>query len=76
MPDLLNTIFECYPANTILSGCDAGTMTQFILDCTSLNLPNSMRFNINDPNTVKIFNITRDLCFAAHSSRVRGLKVV
>ena len=74
MSDLVNAVQECYPDNRILSGCDDSTMTQFILDCSSANLPNDIRFNISDPNITRIFAFTRDLGFAIHSAQIIKLK--
>ena len=50
------------------------TFTQFILDCTSYNLPNSYRYTINDPKVTKIFALTRDLCFTIHTTRINLLR--
>ena len=51
------------------------TLTQFILDCTSLNLENGERIHINDPHVTVLFNMTRKLCHAIHSERMRKLKL-
>ena len=49
------------------------TLTQFILDCTSFNLPDEYRYNINDVKVNKIFKLTRDLCFSIHTLRIKSL---
>ena len=53
---------------------DEKTLTQFILDCTSYNLPNTFRYNVNDPKVTKIFSLARDLCFTVHTTRIRLLR--
>ena len=50
------------------------TLTQFILDCCSYNLPNSFRYNSNDPKVTKIFSLTRDLCYTIHTTRINRLR--
>ena len=47
-------------------------LCQFILEPCSLNLPN--RVSIKDPNLNQFFNLSRDLCFAVHSRRMKILK--
>ena len=40
-PELLNVVSQQFPENSILRKTPSNTIaTQFILDCTSLNLPN------------------------------------
>lgn len=46
--------------------------TQFILDCTSLNLPE--RINPNDEICPLIFNLGRDLCYSISKKRTENLK--
>ena len=50
--------------------------TQFAVDCTSLNLPNEYRININDPVANEIFQITRKLINSIHVDRIRKLKII
>ena len=47
-------------------------MTQFILDCTSANL--ITRVNYNDENNLKIFELSRGLCYSIHKTRISLLK--
>ena len=47
-------------------------LTQFILDCTSLNL--STRININDDICPLIFNLARDLCYSILKKRTEAIK--
>ena len=47
-------------------------LTQFILDCTSLNLPN--RISPEDPISQDIFKLSRDICFHICSQRSKMLE--
>ena len=47
-------------------------LTQFILDPTSLNLP--QRIHLNDPIVERLFKLSRDICFSINKKRVRLLK--
>ena len=76
-PELVNTvarvqsmcrILSCYPPPSIL--------TQFLLDCTSLNLPNPYRIPAHSPDIFKICKISRDWCFAISNERYRLLKLL
>ena len=49
-------------------------LTQLILDCTSFNLPDEYRFNVNDVKVAAIFKLTRDLCHSIHTLRIKCLK--
>ena len=49
-------------------------LTQFILDCCSLNLPR--RFNINDHYSQKIFQLSRDLCYHIRKTRTEKLRLL
>ena len=51
-------------------------LNQFILDCTSLNLPNKFRVNISDTATLDIFKATRKMVHAIHTERIRQLKKI
>ena len=47
-------------------------LTQFILDCTSTNLP--IRLNYNDRNTSDIFELSKGLCYSINKTRLNLLK--
>ena len=47
-------------------------LTQFILDCGSLNLPS--RISYDDPVCLGIFKLSRDLCFSINKTRINKLK--
>ena len=53
---------------------DKPTLTQFILDCSSLNLPNNVRINQNDKRLYNIIRVTRDLCYSIHNERIRKIR--
>ena len=73
-PELLNTVAVFFPDNKILDkSVDPDTATQFILDCTSLNLPNDLRISNNAPGVKEIFVVARQYCYAIHSERLAKL---
>ena len=53
---------------------DKPILTQFILDCSSMNLPNNLRVNINDRTITDVIWAARDFCYAIHNERMRQLK--
>ena len=55
---------------------DKKILTQFLLDNTSLNLPNNCRVNISDSASMEIFRQARRLISAVHTERLRKLKEV
>ena len=70
-PELLNTVLEVQPSCSILDGCSNSELTQFILDCTSINLDDSMKIPTHNPGIGKVFRISRDWCFAGSNRRAR-----
>ena len=58
--------------NKLLS--DKSTITQFLLDPTSLNLENDVRIHIDDPLSRDIMTLARDLCYSIHTERLKILK--
>ena len=73
-PELMNTVAQVQPMSGILL-CHPpdNILTQFILDCTSFNLPESTRVPAHNPGIFSIYKISRDWCFAIHSERSRLL---
>ena len=51
-------------------------MTQFVLDCTSINLPDIYRIPAHNKRISEIFRISRDWCFGISSERARLLKLL
>ena len=74
LPELLNTVAWVQPCCSILESYEQPwVLTQFILDCTSLNLPDSYRVPSHNPNVGKIFALSRNWCYAIGKSRARLL---
>ena len=74
-PELMNTVFQVQPNSRILAhDIPNDILSQFILDCTSFNLPDSIRIPVHNPDISKIYRISRDWCFAIHSERCRLLR--
>ena len=73
LPELLNTVQQVQPSSSILES-PAQHLTQFILDCTSPNLPNTHRIPAHNPRVSEIFKISRDWCYAVGRQRLRLLK--
>ena len=76
-PELVNAVVQVHPMSAILlyhpPPC---ILTQFILDCTSLNLPDSVRVPSHNPEISKICKVSRDWCYAVSSERSRLLKTL
>ena len=76
-PELLNTVSQVQPMCEMLQGQQPPSpsiLAQFILDCTSINLPESFRIPAHNPGILKICKASRDWCFAISSERSRLLK--
>ena len=74
IPELLNAVLAINPSNDIPQKHDHLTLTQFILDCFSPNLPNSIRIAPNIPEAIHILQICQNICFAIHCEKIRQLK--
>ena len=75
-PELLNTVVQVQPNNDIIRAANhtPDILAQFILDCTSTNLPEAYRIPAHNPKISRVFRISRDWCFAISSERSRQLK--
>ena len=74
-PELMNTVSRVNPTSGILLyNVSPSILSQFILDCTSFNLPDSVRIPVHNHGLSDIYRISRDWCFAIHSERVRLLR--
>ena len=74
IPTLLNTIQDIDPHNHILlSPIPTEYLTQFLLDCTSPNLPEPYRIPAHNPCVGDIFKITRNWCYRSSKLRSRLL---
>ena len=76
IPELLKTVSKFFPSNAILSQHDHQALTQFILDCSSPNLPTSTRIDPNHPKINEVIRTCRDICHAMHTDRIRRLKAL
>ena len=77
LPELLNTVAAVQPMCAILQPYPApDILLQFILDCTSLNLPDSYRVPAHNPNIPAIFKVSRDWTYGIGSERLRLLKQI
>ena len=75
LPDLLNIVSEVQPMCGILSNhAVAPILTQFVIDCSSLNLPDNFRVPAHNPLITEIYRCSRDWAFAINSERTRLLK--
>ena len=52
------------------------TLAQFLLDCTSFNLPASIRLNHRHPGLSDLFRFSCDFCYAVHTSRMTMLNLL
>ena len=73
LPEILNTVKAIQPRCAILDK-QHPYLTQFILDCTSLNLPEPYRIPAHHPHVGLIFRMSRHWCYAATKARARLLK--
>ena len=71
LPELMNTTARVQPLSRILEQPSPSELTQFILDCTSINLDESIRVPSHNKGTSDIFRVSRDLCFAITNERLR-----
>ena len=69
----LNTVAQVQPTSQILHVAASDVLTQFILDCTSINLDDSIRVPAHNPGIDKLFQVSRDWCFALSNERSRLL---
>ena len=70
--DLLSTVSTVQPSCSILlPHLDSSLLTQFILDCTSLNLPDSIRIPAHHPGISEIYKISREWTYAINRERSR-----
>ena len=73
LPDLLNTVSRLFLTNEIVSTNSEAVLTQFILDSSSLNLPNNLRIQPGTRNLSTVLSICSNYCFAIHKERIRQL---
>ena len=75
LPELLNIVARVQPMCGILNNqTTPHTLTQFLIDCSSLNLPETFRIPAHNPDIVEVFRCSRDWSFAIISERTKLLK--
>ena len=75
LPELLNVVAKVQPTCEILEILPPPpVMTQFVLDCTSPNLSNSVRIPFHNPGLPEIYRVARDWSYGIHSERSRLLR--
>ena len=76
-PDFVNAVVAVQPVCSLLQHYPPpNILTQFILDCTSLNLPDTIRIPAHNPLLSLICKVSRDWCFAISCERIRLLKLL
>ena len=73
-PELVNAVAQVQPESQILQNPSASQLTQFILDCTSLNLDETTRIPAHNPGISLIYKLSRDWCYAVSSLRAKLLQ--
>ena len=64
-PELVNAVAQIAPSCRILRyNPPSNILAQFVLDCTSFNLPADIRLPLQCTNLGNIFRVARDWCFA------------
>ena len=76
MPDLLNILADFIPHNRLLISPAHDLLTQFILDCSSLNLPVDIRVPPNHPGFTSITRKCSSINYAIHKERSRQMKAM
>ena len=75
LPELLNVVAKVQPNCEILEFLPPPpVMTQFVLDCSSPNLSNSVRIPFHNPGLPEIYRVARDWCYGIHCERVRLIR--
>ena len=76
LPDLLNLVATYDTHHGLLSEPTDETLTQFILDSTSLNLPSNCRISARHPLYSHIARHCSDITYAIHKDRTRQLQTM
>ena len=73
-PELMNTVLQVQQSCNILVSSPPDILTQFVLDCTSINLTEEFRVPSHNPLVQNIFTISRDWCYALSNARSKLLQ--
>ena len=76
LPELLNIVAHSFPSNKLLNNTSHDLLTQFILDCSSLNLSVDIRVPPNHPSFTSITRQCSTLIHGLHKDRTRQLKAM
>ena len=75
-PELLNIVARYFPNNRLLTSIAHQHLTQFILDCSSLNLSMDTRIPPNHPSFTSITRQCSIMVNGIHKERTRQLKAL
>ena len=76
-PELVNCVAKVQPMCSILrQDHSPAILSQFILDCSSLSLPDSFRIPAHNPEITSVFKISRDWSYAISNERSRLLRIL
>jgi hypothetical protein len=73
-PELVNAVQHVEPTCNISNFLTDEMLTQFIINPSSMKLPNNYRISIQHPRLHEVYSICLDRCFAVFSDRKRMLK--
>ena len=76
LPEVLNAVAQYYPYSKLSCNLTHDILTQFILDCSSLNLPTDIRIPSNHPCFTQITRQCSIMIHGIHRARTRQLKVL
>ena len=74
MPDILNLVSDLIPNNRLLTSPTHDQLTQFLLDCSSLNLASDIRVPHTHPGHKLIARQCSTTIYAIHMDRTRQMK--
>ena len=73
IPELLNTLAKIFPENALLNSRNQSQLAQFLLDPTSLNLPQKIRVSPVHPGLCNVLSMCRITCYAIHRDRTKQM---
>ena len=76
IPDLLNILAAYFPTNSLVLHLVPNILTQFLLDCSSLNLPTDTRIPTNHHSFITITRQCSVMINGIHRDRCRQLKTL
>ena len=73
-PEFMNTVIQVQLHSNILSSAKPTQLTEFILNCISINLSENICVPAHNPGIKHMYRISRDWCFAISNERSRQLR--